>query len=56
LNITDELLNGPRATVYYKVPISPTEKEEQGVGFSKEEIEEMQRSEPYQKKIKTCHL
>lgn len=52
----DELLNGPRATVYYRVPISPTEKEQQGVNISKEEIEEMKKSEPYQKKISTCHL
>lgn len=29
-NFSDELLHGPRATVYYRVPISPTEKEEQG--------------------------
>ena len=52
----DELLNGPRATVYYHVPVSPTEVEEQGVDFTKEEVEEMMKSEPYQKKLATCHL
>ncbi|KAL4218447.1 hypothetical protein ACF0H5_023182 [Mactra antiquata] len=52
----DELLHGPNATVYYRIPISPTEKEEQGVNISKEEIEEMKKSEPYQKKLSTCHL
>ena len=52
----DELLNGPRATVYYAVPVSPTEVEEQGVDFTKEEVEEMMKSEPYQKKMATCHL
>ena len=53
---TDELLNGPGATVYYAVPISPIEKEEQGKDFTKEEVAEMMKSEPYQKKISTCHL
>ena len=52
----DELLNGPRATVYYAVPVSPTEVEEQGKDFTKEEVEEMMKSEPYQKKLSTCHL
>lgn len=52
----DEVLNGPRATVYYAVPISPTEKEEQGKDFTKEEVAEMMKSEPYQKKLSTCHL
>ena len=52
----DEVLNGPRATVYYAVPVSPTEVEEQGKDFTKEEVEEMMKSEPYQKKLSTCHL
>ena len=52
----DELLNGPRATVYYTVPVSPTEVEEQGKDFTKEEVEEMMKSVPYQKKMSTCHL
>lgn len=52
----DEVLNGPRATVYYRVPLSPTQHEEQGVHFTREEVEEMKKSEPYQKKISTCHL
>lgn len=54
---SDELLNGPRASVYYTVPC-PTDAvpEDKGQGISKEEVEEMMKSEAYQKKIDTCHL
>ncbi|XP_069105700.1 uncharacterized protein [Argopecten irradians] len=48
----DELLNGPRASVFYMVPQS----DDKGKDFTKSEVEEMMKSEEYQKKIDTCHL
>lgn len=47
----DEVLNGPRATVFYTTGDQGEEKE-----FSKEEVEEMMKSDAYQRKIDTCHL
>ncbi|KAK3087309.1 hypothetical protein FSP39_004510 [Pinctada imbricata] len=47
----DELLNGPKATVFYTTGDQVEEKE-----FSREEVEEMMKSDAYQRKIDTCHL
>lgn len=48
----DEVLQGPRASVYF----CDLEPDKQGHDISKEEVELMMKSEPYQKKIDTCHL
>jgi len=48
----DEVLQGPRASVYFG-DLDPTK---QGHDISREEVEVMMKSEPYQKKIDTCHL
>ena len=47
----DEVLNGPKATVFYTTGDQGEEKE-----FSREEVEEMMKSDAYQRKIDTCHL
>jgi len=48
----DEVLQGPRASVYF-CDLDP---DKQGHDISREEVELMMKSEPYQKKIDTCHL
>ncbi|XP_041360514.1 uncharacterized protein LOC121376806 [Gigantopelta aegis] len=50
----DEVLNGPKATVYYA--IQTAEPDDQGKDYTKDEVEDMMRSEAYQRKISTCHL
>ena len=50
----DEVLNGPKATVYYA--IQTAEPDDQGKDYTKDEVEDMMRSEAYQRKIATCHL
>ncbi|KAK6190765.1 hypothetical protein SNE40_002559 [Patella caerulea] len=54
----DEVLNGPQATVFYVPDIQPnmTSSDISGKDYSKSEVEDLMKSEPYQKKIATCHL
>ncbi|XP_029635495.1 protein pinocchio-like [Octopus sinensis] len=55
--VSDELLEGPRNnTVYYSIPNTNTDEDKQGKNFTKDEVEEMMKSDDYQRKIATCHL
>lgn len=57
LFFSDELLEGPRNnTVYYAIPSTNTDEDKQGKNFTKDEVEEMMKSDAYQRKIATCHL
>ncbi|XP_046375309.1 protein pinocchio-like [Haliotis rufescens] len=57
-NEVDEVLNGPKATVYYAVQVPPNTDlaAQQGKDYTRDEIEELMQSEAYQRKISTCHL
>ncbi|XP_064597767.1 uncharacterized protein LOC135464193 [Liolophura sinensis] len=49
----DELMEGARATTYfYGDPSTLSD----GEDFSKAQVEKLMKSEPYQRKISTCHL
>lgn len=48
----DEVLSGPKATVYFK----ETNPGLQGRGIPRDEVEQIMQSEAYQRKIATCHL
>ncbi|CAE1175490.1 unnamed protein product [Acanthosepion pharaonis] len=57
VDLEDELLEGPRNnTVYYAIPSTNTDEDKQGKNFTKDEVEEMMKSDAYQRKIATCHL
>ncbi|XP_076437623.1 uncharacterized protein LOC143276852 [Babylonia areolata] len=48
----DEVLSGPSATVYF----NESNPGVQGRGIAREEVEQMMKSEAYQRRIATCHL
>ncbi|KAK3589210.1 hypothetical protein CHS0354_020069 [Potamilus streckersoni] len=52
----DELLSCPRNTVFYTLPLSEAEYVAQGKDFTKEQVDGLLKSQPYQRKISTCHL
>ncbi|KAJ8322102.1 hypothetical protein KUTeg_000573 [Tegillarca granosa] len=55
----DEVLNGPKATVYYTFQQNAEEEEvdeEKGKDYTKDEVEELMKSDAYQRKIDTCHF